>query len=396
MHAIRSPFRSLDGRRTRRLSALLIALAPALLLLPASPAEATPAWARKYKATCSLCHSAWPTLNKVGREFKLNGFRLPNEIADPAPMNDMIDEYLSLDPAFPITARFIMRPFDKTRGNRARVRSFHEVELIAGARVGKNVSAWFEAEAEDEDEFNLFVEQGVVGYHPAQEANVAFGWAPPFWADPFASLVDGGHRMTRSHKGPLDQAFAAGDRLRDASQFVSVHGLAGQDRVFYVGGISSGGGDPEGRDKIDGFGKVMVEVVEGIYVGGFVHGGTNEASGVDLGFRRTGVDFQVERGNLTLYGLVLDASDDRAAGGTLNTTVGYVEGFYTIPLDVVPMMVPLARIDVLSQGRKDLTLQWNVYLLDNLKAYAEWWQNIDTASGVRKNNRFTVQVDFAF
>jgi len=365
------------------------------LLTGAAPAAANPAWARKYNATCTLCHSAWPTLNKYGREFKLNGYRSPEELKDPESKNRMVDDFLSLDPAFPIGARLIMRPFDKSRDSRAKIRSFHEVELLVGAHVGKNFSGWFEAEAEDEEEFNLFVEQGVFGFHPAAAANAAFGWAPPFWADPFAPLVDGGRRMTRSHKGPLDQKFAAGERLRDSSQFVSFYGRAGQGRVFYLGGVSSGGGDPEGGDAKDGFGKVMVEAAPGLYVGGFIHAGANGAGSVDLDFRRSGFEFQLEQGRLTLYGLVMNARDDRLEGGSESTTVAYVESFYAIPLERIPMIVPLARIDALKDTT-DLTLQLNVYLLDNIKAYAEWWQNVESPSGVRKRNRFTVQIDFAF
>src|SRR5579864_828423 len=39
-----------------------------------SEAEAVPAFARKYGASCSQCHSAFPTLNAYGRAFKLNGY----------------------------------------------------------------------------------------------------------------------------------------------------------------------------------------------------------------------------------------------------------------------------------------------------------------------------------
>jgi len=224
---------------------------------------------------------------------------------------------------------------------------------------------------------------------------VAFGWAPPFWADPFATLRDGGHRMTRSHKGPLDQRFTARERLRDSSQFASFYGRAGQGRVFYLAGVSSGGGDPEGGDAKDGLGKVMVEVTTGVYVGGFIHAGANAVQGMDLDFRRSGFEFQVDQGKFNLYGLVMNAKDDVRAGGNESTTVGYVETFYTLPLERIPMVVPLARIDVLKDVT-DLTLQLNFYLLDNVKAYAEWWQNVESPSGVRKNNRFTVQVDLAF
>lgn len=48
----------------------------AVMALP-SKAEALPAFAKKYSAPCGLCHSSWPKLNRVGWQFKVNGYQLP-------------------------------------------------------------------------------------------------------------------------------------------------------------------------------------------------------------------------------------------------------------------------------------------------------------------------------
>lgn len=42
--------------------------------------QAMPAWARKYKSDCSLCHTTYPRLNRVGYEFKRLGYRFKWEI----------------------------------------------------------------------------------------------------------------------------------------------------------------------------------------------------------------------------------------------------------------------------------------------------------------------------
>ena len=49
----------------------------ALLVLPVLPtqAEAIPAFARKYKVSCSLCHAPFPRLTAFGEEFAGNGFQ---------------------------------------------------------------------------------------------------------------------------------------------------------------------------------------------------------------------------------------------------------------------------------------------------------------------------------
>src|SRR5690606_15708554 len=54
----------------------------ALLLLGffVSTAEAIPAFARKYRVTCSVCHTTAPALNAFGEQFAGNGFEfVPGE-----------------------------------------------------------------------------------------------------------------------------------------------------------------------------------------------------------------------------------------------------------------------------------------------------------------------------
>ena len=58
-------------------SAVKAALA-ALLLLPLVPnqAQAIPAFARKYRLTCALCHAPFPRLTVFGEQFAANGFQM--------------------------------------------------------------------------------------------------------------------------------------------------------------------------------------------------------------------------------------------------------------------------------------------------------------------------------
>jgi len=43
------------------------------------PANAIPAFARKYGLRCSACHESWPMLNYFGQKFKDNGYQLMND-----------------------------------------------------------------------------------------------------------------------------------------------------------------------------------------------------------------------------------------------------------------------------------------------------------------------------
>ena len=47
------------------------------------PANALPAFARKYGLRCSACHEAWPMLNYFGQKFKDNGYQLMNDHDSP-------------------------------------------------------------------------------------------------------------------------------------------------------------------------------------------------------------------------------------------------------------------------------------------------------------------------
>jgi hypothetical protein len=71
-----------------------------LLLAIIQPANALPAFARKYGLRCSACHESWPMLNYFGQKFKDNGYQLMNDKDAPIWQN----------PAYwPITLR--MTPF---------------------------------------------------------------------------------------------------------------------------------------------------------------------------------------------------------------------------------------------------------------------------------------------
>src|SRR5437660_6982891 len=61
----------------------LTLLAVFLVLGLSQPANALPAFARKYGLRCSACHEAWPMLNYFGQKFKDNGYQLMNDRDSP-------------------------------------------------------------------------------------------------------------------------------------------------------------------------------------------------------------------------------------------------------------------------------------------------------------------------
>ncbi len=164
--------------------------------------DAIPAFARKYQADCNMCHVAWPQLNKVGRNFKENGYKLSfNEESQ-----EVISDFLQWDKHVPITAVIVSRPYDDKRSDVRKVRALHEVELMVAGVLYKNVSGFIEIEAEDEEDFDPEIPIGVFGYHPFQFLNIQLGYTSLLWADPYDTFAPH-RRLTRGSYSPIDQVF---------------------------------------------------------------------------------------------------------------------------------------------------------------------------------------------
>lgn len=84
-----------------------LALAAVLFaLLAPRDAGAIPAFARKYRFSCTTCHAPFPRLKPYGDEFAGRGFRV-EEGAEPARATlDVGDELLGLPRDFPLAVRF--------------------------------------------------------------------------------------------------------------------------------------------------------------------------------------------------------------------------------------------------------------------------------------------------
>ena len=119
------------------------ALAGLLLAFNAVPAHAIPAFARKYKASCAMCHSPVPRLNAMGEQFASNGFELvPGE--QPTDTIDTNDDLLRLQRTLPLAVRIdaYLQGLTKRRGRE--VQSDQQfpwvVKLLSGGQVAKKVS----------------------------------------------------------------------------------------------------------------------------------------------------------------------------------------------------------------------------------------------------------------
>jgi hypothetical protein len=89
----------------RRRNLLLTVVACGVVIAVATPAEAIPAFARKYQLSCSACHAPFPRLKRWGEDFAARGFRLDPALEPPTATVDTGDPTLSLLREIPIAVR---------------------------------------------------------------------------------------------------------------------------------------------------------------------------------------------------------------------------------------------------------------------------------------------------
>ncbi len=389
----------------KKLQKILLSSAILILLFICLPqtAKAIPAFAKKHNLKCTACHTVFPKLNGAGREYKTNGYRLSEELEGEVQRNQVIADDLVLDKQFPMSGLIKGYLYDKKKDKDAKTRSFHELELFVAGNVFKNISAWIEVEAEDENDFSPGVEMGIVSFHLSKYANIQAGYGPYFFSDPFDTLADWGRRMTRSHKAPWDYTknYASGVRLRSATQFISLFGRA--EGLFYSVGYHRDTGDPEGEGGEDVSARVAYEfspefgdTAANISIGGFgVFGMQNKATEVD--FTRIGVDLQVEIGeSFNLLGAYLASKDDLPGNLEEKNNSFYGEMFWVFYNTALnsPSFVPLVRIENYERANgdisfTDISLNLSYYVTQNVRLSVEYWSNLSTPDGVDKNNRIT-------
>lgn len=368
-------------------------------------AEATPAFARKYKTNCSACHTAWPQLNRAGRKFKEAGYRFPKLKGETT-----TSDFLHMDTYFPVSALMKARPYDKANSGNSKVRALHEVELLFGGVIYKNVSGFFEIEAEDENTnergFKLGIPHAVVTYNHSKAINAQFAYAGIGPDDPYDSY--GHRRLTRSAVAINGQTFGGadnGDTLASSRQSVGMYGRPIKN-LYYSVAIAGVGGDSEGEEAGTLYGRVAFDITSQITIGARIIDGTCKASAtncaVSRDYSRTSVDAQADINNFRFMGAFLKAKDDNAgATSEVENDAWYLQGQYVVKDKGRPTWVPLIRFDQYEKNNgvdeyKEFALNLGYYFTQNIKGFIEWWERFDTPTGVAEDDRITFQLEAAF
>ncbi|MBD3257161.1 hypothetical protein GF377_01915 [candidate division GN15 bacterium] len=114
----------------------------ALLTQPES-GEAIPAFARKYRMSCTTCHAPIPRLKAYGDDFAGNGFVLEDQDA-PRYFVDEGDDKLDLIRDFPIAARFDgFVKYETATDRDVDFSTPYALKLLSGGALTKNVAYYF-------------------------------------------------------------------------------------------------------------------------------------------------------------------------------------------------------------------------------------------------------------
>ncbi|RMG43754.1 MAG: hypothetical protein D6718_11410, partial [Acidobacteria bacterium] len=175
---------------------------------------------------------------------------------------------------------------------------------------------------------------------------------------------------------------------------------------------ASGTKDPMGADEKDAAIRLAYDfpwfTIGGFYVDGSVGGdllGGNAASTVD--YSRTGIDFQVEQGNLYIQGMYMDAKDDvydpvnDVITGDQSNAAYYIQGFYVINAEGDTPIVPLLRYQsVESNDGNDsvdsIVANVTAYIRQNINVSLEYWKETSVPTGQAKNDRKTLLFNIVF
>lgn len=234
-----------DPRLTRALGRLVAGAAavPILLSVAAVPAEAIPAFARKYGTSCQTCHVAYPKLNNFGVAFRLLGYQLPGETEGQIKQPDVplgAPAYKRVWPeavwpgAIPshapislVTEFLVENSSQLEDGERERVENDFifpsEVALVAGGTAGENIAYFAEIAFEQE------IEDGVLE-NAVEVEHIDMRFIRPFKKSPAFNVKIG------AFQPELVEGFDHARRLT----------VANYDSMFGVVPISLGGAEAVG------------------------------------------------------------------------------------------------------------------------------------------------------
>jgi hypothetical protein len=143
---------------------LLVALAALLLdlFMSAAPAQAVPAFGRKYDLSCNSCHTREPRLNSFGQRFQENGYQMPGTEDGGTTLKNLFGGPLDGATLGEVTNFFAVRLRGEVRQAdfKADAGATDDVDIVVPTIINlffagtatKNISFFLEGEYNDEEE----------------------------------------------------------------------------------------------------------------------------------------------------------------------------------------------------------------------------------------------------
>jgi len=383
---------------------MLLALFVAILIPTSS--EAIPAFARKTNMACSTCHTAWPSLNAFGRQYKEQGYRF-GRLDVPT---KTISKDLKWNESLPVSVLLASRPYDKKKSGKSKIRALHEVELMVAGPMGDKLSSFIEIEAEDEVTngigFDTGISSAALTYSIQEAASLQMSWGSITWFDPYNSYSN--HlRMTRGGSSVFDQSFGGADNggaIKTARQNVSLYGRP-LPKFFYAVSMSGDASDAEGVEGNTVTVRVAYDAIPALTIGALSVSGTCAVNAVNCTserkYTRTAIDVQSEVANFTINAVALAAKDDNTtATASVKNNAFYVQALYTVRDGARATWAPLVRYDSYdknggSEKVNELTLSVNYYASENVRSMLEFW-NKDSNNNANDDDRLTLQLTASF
>ena len=393
-------------------SGLVLAALAAFLSITAK-VEAVPAYARTHQLECKQCHSAWPLLNKFGRTFKENGYKLDRTRTPPPATatsgatpnggtgngtdgdgnETVISDTLSLARTLPISFRIQGRPFVKLNTNkRFNMQVVHEFELQVTDSSAHNYSFFVNIESADDADWAAEMKDLVGGWHPKAQANVVAGYGSLTFADPYNTFSN--RRLTQDRPSPNGAGFQSSYRFRDATPFATFYGRAGG--LFYSASAGTGRDDFVGADKKDYFVRAAYDLPGGLSVGTFALNGDRALTGPERTqeYKRAGVDVQIDSHGFTANALWYKANEDHATTLVDNRNKAwYIQTLYATPTKIP--VVPVLRYESVESNNgaaatNSVALALVTYVRANLNFSLDFIKQVKVPGTAAKTNRFSI------
>ena len=285
----------------------------AVVLAVPSTAGAIPAFARRYKVSCQLCHDPVPKLTAFGEQFAANGFRLgPNEV--PADTLATGDPLLTLLQEVPIAFRLDAYLQEFTGGKAVSdFQTPYALKLLSGAPISRKLSYYLYAFLFERGEVSgvedAFITLNDIGGKPVDLTVGQFQVSDPmFKRELRLELEDYAVYRARMGDSPVDLTYDRGLVVNaDALGF----GITGQA----LNGNGRGPAQPNRRFDND-FGKNFAlhltrDVIRGLRLGAFGYFGRTTSEDVENETTMLGFDATVEHGPVELNLQYLHRNDDR-------------------------------------------------------------------------------------